>query len=183
MASSRYSLLVSLLHSLQRPPSLLHLPSLLAAMFHTPGPWLPENMGSVLLLLGQAVTRDYLRHCLGPHPTPGCVTCFKPVAAALTGLAVMTARFRRPFTAVFRHLDEVMAEVAGDDGLEQGLLKALWEGLAREVRDLRQAEGEEWAVEGARHLYRVIREVGRTMMEKAYMGDPVQQGEGLGSVE
>ena len=76
-----------------------------------------------------------------------------------------------------------MAEVAGDDGLEQGLLKALWEGLAREVRDLRQAEGEEWAVEGARHLYRVIGEVGRRMMEKAYMGDPVQQGEGLGSEE
>ena len=183
VASSRYSLLVSLLHSLQCPPSLLHLPSLLAAMFHTPGPWLPENVGSVLLLLGQAVTRDYLRYCLGPNPTPGCVTCFKPVATALTGLAVMTARFRRPFTAVFRHLDEVMAGVAGDDRLRHGLLTALWEGLAREVRDLRQAEGEEWAVEGARHLYRVIREVGRRMMEKAYMGYPVQQGEGLSSEE
>ena len=66
-----------------------------------------------------------------------------------------------------------------------GLLTALWEGLAREVRDLRQAEGEEWAQEGAMHLYRVIREVGKRMMEKAYMGEPVQQGQGggLGSEE
>ena len=97
----------------------------------------------------------------------------------------MTARFRRPFTFVFRHLDEVMARVTGDDGLRHGRLTALWEGLAREVRDLRlrQADGEEWAQEGAMHLYRVIREVGRRMMEKAYMGDPLQQEEELGSEE
>ena len=141
-------------------------------------------MGSVLLLLGQDATTAYLRHCTLTRPIPpDYVTCYVPVAHAFTGLAVMNLRFQFNFTVVFRLLDEVMAGVAGDDRLRHGLLTALWKWLAREVSHMRQAEGEEWAEEGARHLYRVIREVGRRMMEKAYMGDPVQQGEGLGSEE
>ena len=71
-----------------------------------------------------------------------------------------------------------MGVVAEDDMLRHGLLTALWEGLAEEVRDTRQAqaEGEEWAQEGLRHLKMVITEVGKRMMEKAYMGNPVQEG-------
>ena len=152
-------------------------------MFHTPGPWLPENVGSVLLLLGQAVTRDYLRFCLNQRSvSPGYDTIFKPVTKALTGLAVMTATFRHNFNTIVRHLDEVMARVAGDDIKEHEFLTALWEGLAREVRDLRQAvaEGEEWAIEGLEHLIRAIEEVGTRMTEAAFMGDPVQQGQGRG---
>ena len=71
----------------------LTLSYLLAAMFQTPGPWLPENVGSVLLSLGQRVTRDYLFSLLRRPAEPDHATRYKPVATALTGLAVMTARF------------------------------------------------------------------------------------------
>ena len=48
------------------------------------------------------------------------------------------------------------------------MLTALWEVLTEEVRDLRQAQGEDWAQEGAMYLVAVIRAIGQRMMEKAY---------------
>ena len=39
----------------------------------------------------------------------------------------------------------------------------------RELRVAQQA-GEDWAEEGGMHIFRVVREVGKRMMEKAYMG-------------
>ena len=81
VASARYGLLVSLLASLRRYPT-HHTAPLLATMFTN---WLPENVGSVLLLLGQAATREYLSHA-------AALPALEPAATALTGLALMTAR-------------------------------------------------------------------------------------------
>ena len=67
--------------SLRHAPALPTAP-LLATMFAN---WLPENVGSVLLLLGQAATREYLRHA-------AALPDLEPAATALTGLALMTAR-------------------------------------------------------------------------------------------
>ena len=170
VASGRYRLLVSLLHSLSHmSPAPVQLSQVLASMFQSPGPWLPENVGSVLLLLGQNITREYL-HYSAAQPTHACTNCFKPLSTAFIGLAVMTARFRRGFTSLFHRLDEVLEQVSWDVGLRRSLLTALWEGLAGEVRDLRQSVGEDWVQEGAMHLCRVVRAVGERMMEKAYLG-------------
>ena len=169
VASGRYQFLVSLLQCIHHMVSTpVQLPKVLACIFQIPGPWLPENVGSVLLLLGHNITRNYLYSTatLRPHT---CTNCFKPLTIALIGLAVMTARFRRTFTVFFHQLDEVMELVSGNLTQRRSMLTALWEGLTGEVRDLRLAQGEDWAQEGAMHLVAVIRAIGQRMMEKAYM--------------
>ena len=89
-------------------------------MFKQPTRWLPENVGSVLLLLGHAATNQFLMQAV--------VTSAEEVAHAFTGLALMTARFRRPFTTVFHRLDDLVK------GVEEGerrdaVLSAIWGSL------------------------------------------------------
>jgi len=163
VASARYGLLVSQLHHLSHQPQILPLTDLLAVIFKQPTKWLPENVGSVLLLLGQVATKQFLMQAV--------IASAEEVAHAFTGLALMTARFRRPFTAVFHRLDEIV------EGVEEGeerdaVLSAIWRSLTQEVRELRVAQhaGEDWAEEGGMHIFKVVREVGKRMMEKAYMG-------------
>ena len=121
VASARYGLLVSQLHHLSHHPQILPRTDLLAAMFKQPTRWLPENVGSVLLLLGHAATNQFLMQAV--------VTSAEEVAHAFTGLALMTARFRRPFTALFHRLDDLV------EGVEEGerrdaVLSAIWRSLA-----------------------------------------------------
>jgi len=172
VASARYGLLVSQLHHLSHQPQILSLTDLLAAMFKQPTRWLPENVGSVLLLLGQAATKQFLLQAV--------VTSAEEVAHAFTGLALMTARFRRPFAAVFHRLDDLV------EGVEEGeerdaVLSAIWRSLTQEVRELRVAQqaGEDWAEEGGMHIFKVVREVGKRLMEKAYMGIPHTESSAL----
>ena len=54
----------------------------------------------------------------------------------------------------------------------EDLFRAVWRDLAEEVTDLRQNEGEDWAMEGSKHLFKVIRMMGQMMTEKAYMHIP-----------
>ena len=122
VASARYGLLVSQLHHLSHQPQILPLTDLLAAIFKQPTRWLPENVGSVLLLLGQAATKQFLLKAV--------ITSAEEVAHAFTGLALMTARFRRPFTAVFQRLDDVVESV--QEGEEKdAVLSAIWRSLTQ----------------------------------------------------
>jgi hypothetical protein len=86
------------------------------------------------------------------------------------GLAIMTARFRWSFGPVFARLDEVVMQVPGLQ--REDFFRAIWKALAEEVTDIRQAEGEDWAVEGSMHLFKVIRLIGQKMTEKAFMHLP-----------
>ena len=122
VASARYGLLVSQLHHLSHQPQILPLTDLLAVIFKQPTKWLPENVGSVLLLLGQVATKQFLMQAV--------IASAEEVAHAFTGLALMTARFRRPFTAVFHRLDEIV------EGVEEGeerdaVLSAIWRSLTQ----------------------------------------------------
>merc|ERR1719282_2125412 len=166
VASARYGLLVSQLHHLQREPQILSLADLLSTLFKQPTKWLPENVGSVLLLLGQASTKRFLKS----------ICSADEVAHAFTGLALMTARFRRPFISLFHRLDEVV-ECAEEEQESDAVFTAIWRSLTQEVRELRVAQqaGEDWAEEGGMHIFKVVKEVGKRMMEKAYMGEPSRQ--------
>eukprot|EP00092_Neocalanus_flemingeri_P015145 GFUD01016362.1.p1 GENE.GFUD01016362.1~~GFUD01016362.1.p1 ORF type:complete len:470 (-),score=202.14 GFUD01016362.1:265-1485(-) len=172
VASARYNTLVSLLNIIKQGQLGPMLPSLLFSIFQTPSPWLPENVGSVLLLLGHQTCHLYLQHTVRQVATRDdvCTNCFKSVSTAVTGLALMTARSRRSFGPVFARLEEVIMHVPGQH--RENLFKALWGALAEEVTDLRQNEGEDWAMEGSMHLFKVIRMIGQRMTEKAYMHLP-----------
>jgi len=174
VASARYGLLVSLLHHLQREPQILSLTDLLSTLFKQPTKWLPENVGSVLLLLGQASTKRFLKS----------ICSADEVAHAFTGLALMTARFRRPFISLFHRLDEVV-ECAEEEQERDALFTAIWRSLTQEVRELRVAQqaGEDWAEEDGMHIFKVVKEVGKRMMEKAYMGEPARQSRSLSNEE
>ena len=122
VASARYGLLVSQLHHLNHQPQIIPLTDFLAALFKQPTKWLPENVGSVLLLLGQVATKQFLMQAV--------IASAEEVAHAFTGLALMTARFRRPFTSVFHRLDEIV------EGVEEGeardaVLSAIWRSLTQ----------------------------------------------------
>ena len=82
----------------------------------------------------------------------------------------MTARFSWFFGPVFTRLDEVVMQVPGLQ--REDFFRAIWKALAEEVTDIRQAEGEDWAVEGSMHLFKVIRLVGQKMTENAFMHLP-----------
>ena len=120
VASARYGLLVSQLHHLQREPQILSLADLLSTLFKQPTKWLPENVGSVLLLLGQASTKRFLKS----------ICSADEVAHAFTGLALMTARFRRPFISLFHRLDEVV-ECAEEEQERDALFTAIWRSLTQ----------------------------------------------------
>ena len=119
MASARYGLLVSQLHHLQREPRILSLTDLLSTLFKQPTKWLPENVGSVLLLLGQASTKRFLKS----------ICSVDEVAHAFTGLALMTSRFRRPFASLFHRLDEIVECVQEED--RDAVLTAIWRSLTQ----------------------------------------------------
>ena len=113
VASSRYNTLVSIFRIIEQGQFGHLTPSLLFSMFDTPSPWLPENVGSVLLLLGQKTCQIYLQHIVRQVTTNDLYTTFtlKHVSTAVTGLVLMTARFRRPFGQVMDRLAEVVRQV------------------------------------------------------------------------
>ena len=119
MAGARYGLLVSLLHHLQREPQIVPFTELLSTLFKQPTKWLPENVGSVLLLLGQASTKQFLK----------TISSAEEVAHAFTGLALMTSRFRHPFTSLFHRLDEIVECVQEED--RDAVLTAIWRSLTQ----------------------------------------------------
>ena len=82
----------------------------------------------------------------------------------------MSARFRWSFSPVFARLEDVVRQVPSQQ--RESFFKAVWGALAEEVTDIRQADGEDWAVEGSMHLFKVIRMMGQKMTEKAYMHLP-----------
>ena len=170
VASSRYSKLVSLVRLVASSPVLVtRVPDILHSVFTTPGPWLPENVASVLLLLGPQVTAVYLKSLC-----EGCVTCLnKAVTAAIVGLSVMTLRFRWSFdNLAFSVFQDVLGWVPAD--LRESLVRAVWAGFSAEVSDLRLAasHGEDWAAEGGQYLYSAIQRMGALMMNKAFCLQP-----------
>ena len=177
VASSRYNTLVSFLNIIKQGQLGNMVPSILSSMFSIPSPWLPENVGSVLLLLGQDACHLYLQHSIRQATTREvCTSCtYKPVSTAVIGLALMSARFRWSFTHVFDRLEEVIGQVLGVQREE--LFRALWKSLADEVTDIRQADGEDWAMEGSMHLFKVIRMMGQMMTLKAYADLPTNTEE------
>jgi len=170
VASSRYSKLVSLVRLVAASPVLVtRVPDILHSVFTTPGPWLPENVASVLLLLGPQVTAVYLKSLC-----EGCVTCLnKAVTSAIVGLSVMTLRFRWSFDNLsFSMFQDVLVWVPAD--LRESLVRAVWAGFSAEVSDLRLAasHGEDWAAEGGQYLYSAIQRMGALMMNKAFCLQP-----------
>ena len=170
VASSRYSKLVSLIKLVTKSPVLVNrVPDILHSVFTTPGPWLPENVASVLLLLGPQVTAVYLKSLC-----EGCVTCLnKAVTVAIVGLSVMTLRFRWSFdNLAFSVFQDVLGWVP--DELRESLVRAVWAGFSAEVSDLRLAasHGEDWAAEGGQYLYSAIQKMGAIMMNKAFCHQP-----------
>ena len=166
VATSRYSKLVSLVRLVARSPVFAsRVSDILHSVFTTPAPWLPENVASVLLLLGPDVTAVYLKSLC-----EGCVNCLnKAVTAAIVGLSVMTLRFRWSFdNLAFTRFQEVLDWVPSD--LRDGLVGAVWAGFSAEVSDLRLAasHGEDWAAEGGQYLYSAIQKMGALMMGKAF---------------
>ena len=55
---------------------------------------------------------------------------------------------------MFQRYLEVIDWVPGN--LKRPLIQAVWSGLSEEVRDLRDSSDQEWAQEGATHLYSAI---------------------------
>ena len=89
VASSRYARLVKLLHVVRQSKLGTKLNMILRAIFNCPGQWLPENIGGVLLLLGEEVTKHYIQFICR-------LDCQdyreKHVSDIIIGLAVMTIR-------------------------------------------------------------------------------------------
>ena len=90
VANSRYARLVRLLYLVRRGrEGARRFNNILQAVFTCPGKWLPENIGAVLLLLGEEVTSQYLQFI----SCQSCQDCReKLLADAIIGLAVMTVR-------------------------------------------------------------------------------------------
>ena len=57
----------------------------------------------------------------------------------------------------------------------ESFVTSLWEGFADELRDLRESAGMDWAIEGGKYLYTVIRILGQRMMETAFLNKEVQK--------
>ena len=146
VATSRYFKLVSLVKLAGRTPLYrTRVPAILRSVFNTSGPWLPENVASVLLMLGPEVTSDYLKSLCGLL----CNTCLnKAATAAIVGLSVMTLRFKLSFNDLaFTRFEEVLDWMPSH--LQEDLVKAVWKGFSSEFSELTQAanHGEDWAAE------------------------------------
>ena len=90
VANSRYARLVNLLYLVRKGRAgSRRFNSILQAIFTCPGKWLPENIGAVLLLLGEEVTSQYVQFIC----RQSCQDCReKLLSDAIIGLAVMTVR-------------------------------------------------------------------------------------------
>ena len=89
VANSRYARLVKLLYVVRKGRLGSKFNNILQAVFTCPGKWLPENIGGVLLLLGEEVTSHFLQYIC--HQT--CQDCReKLISDVIIGLAVMTVR-------------------------------------------------------------------------------------------
>jgi len=175
VASGRYRALVSMVISLGFGPyNYLTLPVLLE-MFKTPVNWLPENVGSVLLLLGHQLSSDYLLHSIKSVVSREdiCATCFQPTTCGMIGMALMTARFRWELDPVYLRFEEVLSSIP--EGHREQFFKALWKGLADEVSDMRLAPGEDWVEEGKMYLFKVIKWLGIRMTKKAFITTDVDE--------
>ena len=172
VASSRYHFLVCLINTLRKGQYSTMIPTILSSVFSSPSPWLPENVGSVLLLLGYDVCFLYLQHLINKlaNRCDMCTNCFKDISVAIIGLALMTARFRWSFAPVIARMEEVIMQVSPQ--YREDMLRAIWKALAEEVTDIRQSVGEDWATESSMHLFKVIRLIGQRMTEKAFMPLP-----------
>ena len=172
VASSRYHFLVSLLNTIRKGQYGIMVPSILSSIFHTPSHWLPENVGSVLLLLGHSSCSIYLEHLLDKvlKRADVCTNCFKDISTAITGLALMTARFRWSFAPMLARMEEVIMRVPGEH--RGDILRAIWKSVAEEVTDIRQSVGEDWATESSMHLFKVIGLLGQRMTERAFLDIP-----------
>jgi len=171
VASGRYRALVSMIICLGFGPyDYLTMPVLLE-MFKTPVNWLPENVGSVLLLLGHQLASDYLLHSWI------CSTCFQPTTCGIIGMALMTARFRWELDPVYLRLEEVLSSIP--EGHREQFFEALWKGLADEVSDMRLAPGEDWVEEGKMYLFKVIKWLGIRMTKKAFLTTAVNERRNL----
>ena len=177
VASSRYHFLVSLLNTIRKGQYGIMVPSILSSIFHTPSHWLPENVGSVLLLLGHSSCSIYLEHLLDKvlKRADVCTNCFKDISTAITGLALMTARFRWSFAPMLARMEEVIMRVPGEH--RGDILRAIWKALAEEVTDIRQSVGEDWATESSMHLFKVIGLIGQRMTERAFLDIPTTGGQ------
>ena len=163
VATSRYSRLVTILAMFRDTRYGRSLPSVLSAMFTLPSPWLPENIGSVLLLLGAGTTSLYIKYLCSA--CPNCLN--KTVTAAIVGISIMTMRFKWTFkNFAFARFDEALTWVPVER--REDLVKAVWKGFSTEVGDLRMAagQGEDWAQEGGKYLYSAIQKMGELMMKK-----------------
>ena len=167
VATSRYSKLVKLLLLLQKSHQSQIFPEVLHSLFTTPTSWLPENVGSVLLLLGPSITSLYVRYLCA-----GCINCLnKSVTACLVGISIMCLRFNWSFQDLaFVRMEEAIRLVPDD--LREEMVTAVWRGFSEEVGDLRMAveQSEDWAVEGGKYLYSAIMKMGELMMIKAVAG-------------
>ena len=88
VAFSRCNTLVALFRIIEQGQFGHLMSSLLFSMFNTPSPWLPEIVGSVLLLLGQKTCHIYLQHFVR-QVTTNDVCTLKYVSTAVTRLALM----------------------------------------------------------------------------------------------
>jgi len=164
VASSRYFKLVGLLNLVKISCFSNQLPDILSNIFTIPSPWLPENIGSVLLLLGEDVTSKYVKFL-----SDGCINCLnKTLSASLVGISVMTIRFKWSFHQfAFSRTEEALRLVSPE--LREGFIQALWNGFSGEITDLRfaAAQGEDWAQEGGKYLFSAVQMMGTLMMKKA----------------
>ena len=182
VASGRYRALVSMLMSLGFGPyNYLTFPVLLK-MFQTPVNWLPENVGSVLLLLGHQIASDYLLHSVSSVVIREdiCSSCFQPITCGIIGMALMTARFRWELDPVYLRLEEVLSTLSVDQRGQ--FFEALWKGLTDEVTDMSLAPGEDWVEEGKMYLLKVIKWLGIRMTKKAFLPTTVYDS-GMLSIE
>ena len=104
---------------------------------------------------------------------PPCSNCFHRVSSIISGLLWMSIRFCWSLEPVFGHIDKVVSVVS--EGNRVALYSSVWEMLASEAVELQELaeDGEDWAEEGVKVVYRAIRQFGLRMCEKAYGRKPV----------
>ena len=88
VARARYSNMVNLLKLVRSGSFSWRFNSILWHMFTMPANWLPENVGSILLMLGEQTTANYLLHLCSIRGEG----YLKFISIAIIGLAVMTVR-------------------------------------------------------------------------------------------
>ena len=88
VAKARYSNMVNLLRLVRSGSFSWRFNHILWHMFTMPANWLPENVGSILLMMGEETTANYLLHLCSIRGEG----YLKFISIAIIGLAVMTVR-------------------------------------------------------------------------------------------